>query len=89
MTVAGLAQMISLLANLLIILIFIWVIVSWILSPYHPLREALDRIIEPMLAPIRRVVPMVGMLDLSPMILMILIELLSRFLISVLSSTLR
>lgn len=89
MTVAGVAQMISLLANLLIILIFIWVIVSWILSPYHPLREALDRIVEPMLAPIRRVVPMVGMLDLSPMILMILIELLSRFLISVLNSTLR
>ena len=89
MTVAGLVQMISLLANLLIILIFIWVIVSWILSPYHPLREALDRLVEPMLAPIRRVVPMVGMLDLSPMILMILIELLSRILISALTSTLR
>ncbi len=79
-------QMVGLLANLLIILIFIWVIVSWILSPYHPLREALNRIVEPMLAPIRRVVPMAGMLDLSPMILMILIELISRFLISVLSS---
>ncbi len=79
-------QMVGLLANLLIILIFIWVIVSWILSPYHPLREALNRIVEPMLAPIRRVVPMVGMLDLSPMILMILIELISRFLIRVLSS---
>ncbi len=86
MSGALLAQMVGLLANLLIILIFIWVIVSWILSPYHPLREALDRIVEPMLAPIRRVVPMVGMLDLSPMILMILIELISRFLISVLSS---
>ncbi len=86
MSGALLAQMVGLLANLLIILIFIWVIVSWILSPYHPLREALNRIVEPMLAPIRRVVPMVGMLDLSPMILMILIELISRFLISVLSS---
>lgn len=89
MTFAVLAQMIGLLANLLIVLIFVWVIVSWILSPYHPLRQALDRLVEPMLAPIRRVVPMVGMLDLSPMILMILIELASRILISVLSSTLR
>ncbi len=86
MSGAVLAQMIGLLANLLIILIFIWVIVSWVLAPYHPLREALDRIMEPMLAPIRRVVPMVGMLDLSPMILMILIELISRFLISLLVS---
>ncbi len=86
MSGAILAQMVGLLANLLIILIFVWVIVSWILSPYHPLREALDRIVGPMLAPIRRVVPMVGMLDLSPMILMILIELISRLLINVLSS---
>ena len=86
MSGAAVAQMIGLLANLLIILIFIWVIVSWILAPYHPLREALDRIIEPMLAPIRRVIPMVGMLDLSPMILMILIELVSRILISLVAS---
>ncbi len=86
MTGAVLAQMVGLLANLLIILIFIWVILSWILSPYHPLREALDRIVEPMLAPIRRVIPSVGMIDLSPMILMILIELASRILQSLLFS---
>ena len=81
-----LAQMIGMLANVLIILIFIWVIVSWILSPFHPLREALDRIVEPMLWPIRRVVPLAGNFDLSPMILMILIELVSRILVSLLSS---
>ncbi len=86
MTGAVLAQMVGLLANLLIILIFIWVILSWILSPYHPIREALDRIVEPMLAPIRRVIPSVGMIDLSPMILMILIELASRVLQSLLFS---
>lgn len=86
MTGAVLAQGIGLLANLLIILIFVWVIVSWILAPYHPIREALDRIVEPMLAPIRRVIPTVGMLDLSPIILMVLIELASRILISLLVS---
>ncbi len=86
MTGAVLAQLISLLANILIILIFIWVIISWILSPYHPVRQALDRIVEPMLSPIRRVIPSVGMIDLSPMILMILIELASRILISFLVS---
>ncbi len=86
MSGAVLAQMIGLLANLLIILIFVWVIVSWILAPYHPIREALDRIVEPMLTPIRRVIPSIGMLDLSPMILMILIELVSRLLQNVLYS---
>ncbi len=79
-------QLIGLLANILIILIFVWVILTWIMPPYHPLREALDRIVEPMLAPIRRVLPNTGGIDFSPMILMILIELLSRVLVGILSS---
>ena len=83
---ANLAQMVSLLAYLLVILIIIWVVVSWILPPYHPLRESLDRIVEPMLAPIRRLIPAIGMIDLSPMILIILIQLLSRVLVSLLYS---
>jgi len=83
MSFSILAQLIGLLANILIILIFIWVIVSWILPPFHPLREALGRIVEPMLTPIRNVVPTAGMIDFSPMILMILIELASRILVSI------
>jgi len=86
MSTANLAQMISLLANLFTILIIVWVIVSWILPPYHPLREALDRIVDPMLSPIRRVMPATGMIDLSPMILIILVELIARILISLLVS---
>ncbi len=84
MSFSILAQLIGLVSNVLIILIFIWVIVSWILPPYHPLREALDRFVEPMLAPIRRVVLMAGMIDFSPMVLMILIEVLGRVLIGIL-----
>jgi YggT family protein len=86
MSVTILVQLISMMSNLLIILIFVWVILSWILPPYHPVREALDRIVEPMLVPIRRVVPLVGMMDFSPMILMILIELISGVLIKVVLS---
>lgn len=81
-----LAQMIDLLANVVTILIIIWVIVSWVLPPYHPLREALDRVIDPMLAPIRRVLPATGPVDFSPMILIIVIVLLSRLLINILLS---
>jgi YggT family protein len=86
MSVTILAQLIGLMANFLTILIFVWAILSWIMPPYHPVREALDRIIEPLLAPIRRVVPMMGMMDFSPIILMILIELISRILINVVLS---
>jgi YggT family protein len=86
MSVSILAQMIEVLTNLLTILVVIWAIVSWILPPFHPLREALDRIIDPMLAPIRRVLPSTGAVDFSPMILIIALVLLSRILISILLS---
>ena len=78
------ARSINFLANLLVFLVFIDSIVSFFLSPYHPVRNALDRIVNPMLAPIRRVVPLMGMLDLSPLILIVLIEIISYALINIL-----
>jgi YggT family protein len=78
-------RLISLLSNLLILVVFIDVALSFFLSPYHPIRNALDRIVNPLLIPIRRVVPSLGMLDLSPLVLIILIELISYGLIRFLS----
>jgi len=62
------------LGDLLVLLVFIYVILSFIMDPYHPVRRRVDSIVEPMLTPIRRVVPLVGMLDFSPIILIILIR---------------
>jgi len=86
MSVAILVQLIGLITNIFVLLIFAWAILTWILPPYNPVREALDRIMEPMLAPIRRVVPMAGMIDFSPLILMVLVELISRVLINIVLS---
>jgi len=79
-----LIQIISLFSQLLILLVFVSVILSYFMDPYHPVRRGIDNIIEPMLSPIRRVVPFVGMFDFSPMILMILIQFLARFVIAIL-----
>ncbi|HEX7394490.1 MAG TPA: YggT family protein [Anaerolineaceae bacterium] len=76
------AKIISTLANLIILLVIVDSIISLFLSPYHPVRSALDRVLYPLLAPIRRIVPLVGMFDLSPLILIILVEILSYALIS-------
>ncbi len=66
--------------------IFIWIVIassllSFFLPPYHPVREALDRIVDPFLAPIRRVLPMAGALDFSPLVLILAVQLLARILI--------
>jgi YggT family protein len=79
-------DLINIMAQILIALIVIWVIASWVLSPYHPIREAMDRIIEPLLAPIRRLLPATGPVDFSPMILMVAIILIARVLTALLLS---
>lgn len=71
---------------ILILLVFISVILSYFMDPYHPVRRGVDRIVEPMLSPIRRIVPLVGMLDFSPLVLIILIRLISGLLVRVLIS---
>jgi YggT family protein len=45
-----------------------------------------DRIVEPIQAPIRRVIPAMGMFDFSPLVLIILINVLEFVLISILIS---
>jgi YggT family protein len=74
-------NIINLIANILIILVIVDSVLSFILSPYHPVRTTVDRIVNPLLAPIRRVVPLVGMLDLSPLIFIIVVEILSGLLV--------
>jgi len=77
---------INALSQLLVLLVIVSVILSYFMDPYHPVRRAIDSVVEPLLSPIRRVVPLIGMLDFSPLILIILVQVVSnliiRFLIS-------
>lgn len=84
--ISTLITIINLVEWILILLVFISVILSYFLDPYHPVRRGVDRIVEPMLAPIRRIVPLIGMLDISPLILIILIQLISSLLVRLLLS---
>jgi YggT family protein len=69
-----LIRLVNLLANIFVLVVFVDSILSFFLSPYHPVRSALDRFLEPFLSPIRRMVPMVGAFDFSPLVLIVLIE---------------
>ena len=77
--------LIETIARLFIYIVIASSLLSFFLPPFHPVREALDRIVNPFLEPIRRVVPPAGTLDFSPLILIIAVDLLSRLLILILS----
>jgi YggT family protein len=72
--------------RIITILVIAKVILSYFMSPYHPIRETMDRLVEPLLAPVRRVVPAVGMIDFSPIVLIIGLQLLRVLLINTLRS---
>ena len=55
-------------------ILIIRAILSWVNpKPYNPVVQILYRITEPVLAPVRRVVPPVGGLDLSPLVVLVAI----------------
>lgn len=82
----SIASVVQLIVYGLTLVVFIDVLLAFFLNPFHPLRSALDTVVEPMLAPIRRLVPTAGGLDFSPAILIILIQILGRVLVTLLAS---
>jgi len=80
-------SIICLLLQIYFLAVLAWVVLSWVqVSSVHPLGRVqvfLDRIIYPVILPLRRVLPPLrlgGMaLDLSPLVLMLGINLLRRF----------
>ena len=81
MAISILARLINIFSQFLIILVIVKVILSYFMDPYRPVRQTIDNLIEPLLAPIRRVVPLIGMFDISPLILIILVQILASVLI--------
>ena len=72
--------------QLLTILLIVQAILSYFMAPYAPLRLTIDRLLNPLLSPIRRIVPPIGMFDFSPLILIIIIQLIDGFLRNILLS---
>jgi YggT family protein len=57
------------------ICLFIYVILSWVAQAnYSPIAVVLGHVVAPILRPVRRIVPLIGGLDLSPLIVLILLQ---------------
>lgn len=72
--------------RVLSLLVFLYSILSFFLSPYHPIQNVLSQIVEPMLNPIRKRIPPMSGIDLSPLILIILLQVLGSILVALLRS---
>lgn len=71
--------MFGLLIDLYSLVVLASVILSWVsVPPDHPFVRAVRSLTEPVLEPIRRVLPTLGGLDFSPMVLLIGLQFLRR-----------
>lgn len=71
---------IRLLCEVLTIAIFLRIILSWFLTRPNTLSILLEKITEPILAPLRRIIPKIGMFDFTPMVAIILLQLIASLL---------
>ena len=77
------ARILALFLDVLAFSIFFRALASWFpIDREGPVLRALDAITEPVLDPLRRVVPTIGMIDITPMVAMILLQVISRALTS-------
>ncbi len=58
-------------------------LISWLsIDPYHPIVVILNQITEPILAPLRRVIPSIGMMDITPIVALIILQVLDNILVA-------
>jgi len=65
-------ELVALFINIFLFAVLIRVILSWVNpDPFHPAITVLDRLTSPILKPAQRILPPIGGLDLSPMLVVI------------------
>jgi YggT family protein len=79
------------LVNLIVTLVTVLIIANSLISflnlePWHPVRRTLNQMTEPILRPFRNVLPPVGMFDLSPLIALIVIQVLGQLVVLIIQA---
>jgi YggT family protein len=88
--ISSIQSFVSVFVTVYILLIFAYIITSWIRLPYSPTLNRIQRflydICEPYLRIFRRFLPSLGPLDLSPIVAVFVLIILREIVISVLES---
>ena len=80
--ISYLFQFLNLLLTALTVAILIRALLTWVpnMDPSNPLVRLLNQITDPLLQPARRFIPPMGGMDLSPIVVIVVLQLLQRLL---------
>jgi YggT family protein len=71
----GALELVRLSLHILVFAVVVQAILSWV-QPYSPVQPAFDAMTRPFLAPIRRFLPALGGIDLAPLVLLVVLQIL-------------
>lgn len=70
--------------RVLVFTIFIYILLGYFLDRQNAIYQMIGQIVEPMLMPIRKIMPSIGGLDFSPLALMLLLQFLNMIIVAIL-----
>ena len=77
----SLGGILAAIVQLLALAIFFRAILSWVApDPSNPIVQALDAVTEPILQPLRQIVPRLGMMDITPLVAIIVLSVIANLL---------
>lgn len=82
---SGLFELLATIIQLYTLVLLARILMSWIpnLDRYNPIVQFLYQITEPVLEPARRLIPSIGMIDISPIVVFIVLGILQDALLSI------
>ncbi len=80
--VAAIAQLVDAVLTIYTWILVIRVLISWVNpDPFNPFVQFLMKVTDPVLQPLRRVIPPIGPLDISPIVVFLLLRTVQTFLV--------
>ena len=79
---SSLAELLQMVFQIYTLVLIVRVLISWVSpDPFNPVVQFLGRVTDPVLEPLRRVIPPLGPIDISPVIALLLLQVLQHFLV--------
>jgi YggT family protein len=77
--IASVFGLLQLVISVLTAMLVVYAVLSWV-QPQSPVMPILDRICSPLLTPLRRALPQIGGIDFSPLVLLLILQVLGMLL---------
>ena len=79
---SALAQLLQMVFQAYTLILVVRVLITWVNpDPFNPVVQFLSRVTDPVLEPLRRVIPPLGPIDISPVIALLLLQALQHFIV--------